>query len=151
MKKAIVVVILMLLPAAVIAQNTPDPKGQPYLTKGSTSIFDPSRLKMHQSYSFGYYSGGGSSGSIGYYLNSLEYNISNPLKVRLDLGFVHNPGALFSKGSSVSKSGAFVPGFSVDWRPSSAFHFMLDFRQVPAVGYGGYNGYYNYDPWEDYH
>jgi hypothetical protein len=151
MKKAVVLVILMLLPAAVIAQNAPELKGQPYLTKGSTSLFNPSRLRMQQSYTLGYYSGGGASGSIGYYLNSLEYTISNPLKVRLDLGFVHNPGALFSNGSNISKSSAFVPGFSVDWRPPSSFHFMLDFRQVPAFGYGGNNGYYNRDLWEDYH
>jgi hypothetical protein len=149
MKKAIALVILVMVPIIALAQNAPDIKGQPYLTKSSTSLFDPSRLKMHQSYSFGYYSGGGTSSSIGYYLNSIEYTISNPLKVRVDLGFMHNPTALFSGNSSVSKSGAFVPGVSLDWRPSSAFHFMLDFREVPV--YNGYNNYYNPYQWEDRH
>ncbi len=149
MKKTITLVILALIPITALAQNAPDIQKEPYLTKSSTSLFDPSRLKMSQSYSFGYYSGGGTSGSIGYYLNSLEYTISNPLKVRVDLGFVHNPSALFSRNSSASKSGAFVPGVSVDWRPSSAFHLMLDFRQVPV--YNGYNNYYNPYLWEDHH
>jgi hypothetical protein len=147
MKKTIALAILALLPAAVLAQNAPDVKGQPYLTKGSSSLFDPSRLKMHQSYSFGYYSGGGQSGSIGYYLNSLEYTFSNPLKVRVDLGFMHSPTSLFSRNSSAS--GVFVPGVTVDWRPSSLFHIILDYRQVPV--YNGYNGYYNPYLWEDHH
>jgi hypothetical protein len=150
MKKVIVLMILTLLPAAVLAQNAPDIKGQPYLTKGSSSLFNPSRLKMSQSYSLGYFSGGGQSGSIGYYLNSLEYTFSNPLKVRIDLGFVHNPSSLFSRNASVS--GSFVPGVSVDWRPTSALHFMFDYRQVPVYnGYNRYNGYYNPYLWEDHH
>jgi hypothetical protein len=144
MKKTIALAILMLLPIAVLAQNSPDVKGQPYLTKGSSSLFDPSRLKMSQSYSLGYYSGGGQSGSIGYYLNSLEYSFSNPLKIRVDLGFMHSPSSLFSRNSS--PSGVFVPGVSLDWRPSSLFHIMLDYRQVPV--YNGYNGYYNPYMWE---
>ena len=147
MKKAIALVILTLLPAAALAQNAPDLKGQPYISQGSTSLFSPSRLKMHQSYSFGYFSGGGRSGSIGYYLNSLEYTFSNPLKVRVDLGFIHNPSNLFSRNSSLS--GAFVPGISVDWRPNSLFHMTFDYHQVPV--YNGYNGYYNPYLWEDHH
>ncbi len=147
MKKTIALAILTLLPAAVLAQNSPDIKGKPYLTKGSSSLFDPSRLKMHQSYSFGYYSGGGQSGSIGYYLNSLEYTFSNPLKVRVNLGFMHSPTSLFSRNSSAS--GVFVPGVTVDWRPNSLFHIILDYRQVPV--YNGYNGYYNPYLWEDHH
>jgi hypothetical protein len=146
MKKTIALAILMLLPAAALAQSSPEVKGQPYLTKGSSSLFDPSRLKMQQSYSFGYYSGGGQSGSIGYYLNSLEYSFSNPLKVRVDLGFMHNPGSLFSRNSSAS--GVFVPGVTVDWRPNSLFHIILDYRQIPV--YNGYNGYYNPYLWEDH-
>ncbi len=150
MKKLIVLAILTLIPAAVLAQSAPDIKGEPYLSKGSTSFFNPSRLKMTQSYSLGYFSGSGGSGSVGYYLNSLEYTFSNPLKVRINLGFVHNPSSLFSRNSSVS--GSFVPGITVDWRPSSAFHFILDYRQVPVYnGYNGYNGYYNPYMWEGNH
>jgi len=151
MKKMVFWVVLLLIPVMAIAQNLTDLKDKPYLTKGSFSLFDPSRLKISQSYSFGYYSGKGGSASVGYYLNSLEYTISNPLKVRVDLGFLHNPSSILSGSSGVSKSGSFVPGVSVDWRPSSAFHFRLDFRQIPVTNYGGYNNYYNPGYWEDYH
>jgi len=142
MRRVILLALLLSIPAAVMAQDLTDLK-TPYLAKGKTSLFDPSRLKMQQSYTFGYYSGRGGSGSIGYYLNSLEYTFSNPLKVRIDLGFLHNPSAILSGRSSVSNSGAFVPGFSIDWRPSSYFQFRLDYHQVPALNYGGYSPYYN--------
>jgi hypothetical protein len=150
MKKAILLMILALIPALVLAQDYSNLQ-QPYLKKNSTSLFDPSRLTMHQSVSFGYYSGGAGSGSMGYYLNSLEYSISNPLKIRVDLGYMANTSALFSRNSSSTKTGTFVPGVSLDWRPSSAFHFSLDFRQVPVYNYGNYNNYYNPALWEDNH
>jgi hypothetical protein len=135
--------------ATLFAQQLSDLNENPYSSlqdnksKSSFSLFDPSKLRMRQSYTFGYYSGGGSSGTIGYYLNSIEYAISNPLRVRVDLGFLHNPAALVSKNSSLSNSGTFVPGFSLDWRPVSSFHLRLDYRQLPTYYYGGYNGYFD--------
>jgi hypothetical protein len=150
MKTRTLLLILMLMPAIVAAQNLTDLKDQQPVQKSSFSLFDPSRLKMSQSYTFGYYSGGGRSGSLGYYLNSIEYRISDPLKVRVDLGFLHNPSALVSRNSSVSNSGAFVPGFSLDWMPASNFHFRLDYRQIPMYNYGRYNGYFGPGYWEDY-
>ena len=151
MKKMVFFVTLLLIPVMAFSQNLTDLKDKPYLTKGGFSLLDPSRLKISQSYSLGYYSGRGGSASVGYYLNSLEYTFSNPLKVRVDLGFVHNPSAIISGRSSISKAGSIVPGVSIDWRPSSAFHFRLDYRQIPVTNYGGYNYYYNPRFWEDYH
>jgi hypothetical protein len=151
MKKMVFCFVLLLIAATAFGQSLTSPKDNSYLSKKSFSLFDPSKLKMSQSYSLGYYSGPGGSASVGYYLNSIEYSFSRPLKVRLDLGFMHNPGALLSSRSGVSKSGSFVPGVSVDWRPSPNFNFRLDVRQVPYSSYGGYNGYYNPGFWEDYH
>lgn len=149
--KKMVFCLVLLIAATAFSQGLTDLKGKSYLSKNSVSLFNPSRLKMSQSYSFGYYSGRGGSSSIGYYLNSLEYTFSNPLKVRIDLGFLHNPGSMLSSRSGVSKSGMFIPGVTVDWRPSPNFNFRLDVRQVPFNNYGGYNGYYNPGFWEDYH
>jgi len=149
MTKTIVLSALLLIPAVSWGQLLTDLEDKPYVNKGA-SLFDPSRLKIHQSYTFGYYSGKSGSGSIGFYMNSIEYMVSSPLKVRFDLGFLHNPSAIISNDRSVSKSGVFVPGVSIDWRPTSSFHFRLDYRQVPSYNYGGYNGYFNRGYWEDY-
>jgi hypothetical protein len=150
MKKAAILTILLFVPVVVSAQQLSDLKDRPFSSKSSFSLLDPSRLKMNQSYTFGYYTGRGGSASMGFYLNSIEYTFSNPLKVRFDLGFLHNPSTLLSRNSSVSNSGAFLPGFSIDWKPASYFHFRLDYRQVPTYNYGSPNGYYGPGFWEDY-
>jgi hypothetical protein len=150
MKKMILTFVLLFMPVLVFAQNlnSTDLKNNTYITKGASSLFDPSRLTMHQSFTLGFYSGQGGNQSIGYYLNSIEYSISNPLKIRFDLG-VLGGSSLVSRTSS--KSASFIPGVSIDWRPSSAFHFRLDVRQVPVYNNGYYNSYYNPGYWEDYH
>jgi hypothetical protein len=125
----------------------PDLKGKSYVDRDTYSLFDPSRLTMRQSYSLGYYSGGGKSGSIGYYLNSIEYVFSNPLRIRVDLGYLHSPTSMFSGGSSTLNSGAFVPGLAVDWRPSKNILFRLDYRHVPLGVYGQRAPYY-YDTFD---
>lgn len=148
--KKLAVIILVLIPVMAFAQSMSDQKGKSYVSKNGFSLFDPSRLLMKQSYSFGYYSGAGTGGSIGYYLNSIEYAFSNPLKIRVDLGYLHSPTSLFSGTSSGLNSGAFIPGFAIDWRPSKNFNFRLDYRHVPAGAYGGLNPYYNPYNREDY-
>jgi hypothetical protein len=146
MRKTITI-ILILIPVISVAQMVPPSGGESYVRKGGLSLFDPSRLTMHNSYSFSYYSGNGQSGTIGYYMNSIEYAFSGPLKIRLDLGYLHDPTSMFSRGSSGSNFGALVPGFSVDWRPSDQFRFRLDYRQVPFGYYGdqGINPYIQED------
>lgn len=147
--KKMIFLTMVLLPALLLGQgssNTPNP----YVSKNNSSLFNPSKLTIHQSYSFGYYSGGGSSGSVGYYLNSIEYAFSNPLKIRVDLGFLHSPTSIISGRSSLAKSGVFVPGFSLDWRPSQYFNFRLDYHQVPAYNNAG-PFYFNPNYGEGYH
>jgi len=150
MKKAAILAVLLFVPVIVMAQQLTDLNDRSYTSKSAFSLFDPSKLKMRQSYTLGYYSGSGGSGSVGYYMNSIEYTFSNPLKIRFDLGFLHNPSSLVSKNSSLSSSGVFLPGFSLDWAPKDYFHFRLDYRQVPSYNYGGYNSYYNPGFWEGY-
>ncbi len=151
--KKLTLLILVLIPVMAymaFAQGVPDLKGKSYLSKDGLSLFDPSRLIMKQSYSFGYYSGSGTSRSIGYYLNSIEYAFSSPLKIRVDLGYLHSPTNLLSGTSSGLNSGIFVPGFAIDWRPSKNFNLRLDYRHVPLGAYGGLNPYNNPYHREDY-
>jgi hypothetical protein len=142
MMRKLILAALILIPVIAFAQGVPDLKDKSYVGKDSCSLFDPSRLTMRQSYSLGYYSGGGRSGSIGYYLNSIEYVFSNPLRIRVDLGYLHSPTSMFSGGSSTLNSGVFVPGLAVDWRPSRNILFRLDYRHVPLGVYGRRTPYY---------
>ena len=127
-----------MVPVIAFAQGLGQGSGESYVKKGNFSIFDPSKLTMKQSYSMSYYNGGSNSGSIGYYMNSLEYRFSGPLKIRVDLGYLHSPSNFFSGGSSAANSGVFVPGVAIDWKPTENFNIRIDYRHVPVSNYGGY-------------
>src|SRR5512134_2280332 len=82
--------------AQVTSMPQPSFSGAPKvgdLTDGTAgpgwALLDPSRFKMRQSYSISYYSGSGSSGSVGLYMNQLEYQLFNPLTLRVGLGYLH--------------------------------------------------------------
>lgn len=111
-------------------------------------LLDPSRLKMSQSYSMSYFSGSGNSGSVGLYMNTLEYQFSRMLTVRVGLAYLHQPLGFLqnSGGRSELSEGRFLPNMSIDFRPSNKFRMLLDFRTVPT--FGGYNGFsrYGYGP-----
>lgn len=122
------------------------------------ALLDPSRFHMRQSYSISYMSGSGGSGSMGLYLNEMEYQLFEPLTLHVGLGYLHQPfgsrGAN-SGGASIS-DGFFVPDVGLEYRPSENFLMMVDFRQIPAgaspYGWGWGSGYgvgsrYWYDPW----
>jgi len=132
MKKSAMLIIL-LIPLLAQAQIAPDLKNKSYVGKNSVSLFDPSKLTMRQSYSFAFYSGAGHTGNIGMYMNSIEYAFSDPLKIRIDLGFLHTPSQLFSGNTSVVENGVIVPGISLDWRPGKHFNLRLDYQQRPET------------------
>jgi hypothetical protein len=69
-------------------------------------------------------------------MNSIGYQIARPLYVQLDLGVMHNPGALWGGNSAVS--GAQIrPNFLMRYTPSPGFQLLIDVRTVPMY-YGGY-------------
>lgn len=126
---------------------------------GGFSLLDPSKFSMSHSYSMSYFSGSGNSGSIGLYMNTITYQISDPLTLRLGLGYWHQPLGFLnnSGGNSRLSGGKFLPNVSLDYRPSEKFRFLLDFRTVPTYGRNNYtrrSGYGSrslfgstYDPW----
>lgn len=111
-------------------------------TKSGFSLFDPSKFNMTQSYSLMYSSSKYGSQSLGLYLNSIEYQISDPLKVRVDLAYYHNPGALVgNNNSTLSNSGSILPGLALSWKPSENFHLYFNYSQVPGYYYSPYDRY----------
>ena len=123
---------------------------------GGFSLLDPSRFKMSQSYTMSYFSGSGSSGSVGLYMNTIEYRLSDPLTVRVGLAYLHQPLGFLSNSGARSglDEGRLLPNFSLLYRPSNRFQLLIDYRTVPTIGeYGGlgrygvspYTGFY--DPW----
>ena len=97
------------------------------------SLIDLSRIKWSHSYSFGYFSGGGTSGSVGLYSGSIFYELSSALSLDLSLGVLHNPGSFFNR--NVSSDAAFLPGLSLDYHPSEHFRMTVGIQSYPGAYY----------------
>jgi len=104
------------------------------------SLIDLSRVKWSHSYSVMFFSGGGSSGSMGMYTGSMFYEISSSLSIDLTLGIAHNPGSLFNR--NINGDAALYPAFNLDYHPSDNFRISVGFISHP----GFYNPRIYYDP-----
>ncbi len=110
----------------------------------SLPLLDLSRLKISNSYSMMFYSGGGISGQQGVFNTTLQYQISNPLTLTVNLAMLHDPGALFNN-SNFGNSAKIMPSGRLDWRPSENFWMTIGFETVTMNRYGYFNpGRYHY-------
>ncbi|MEW5924578.1 MAG: hypothetical protein AB1746_11380 [Candidatus Zixiibacteriota bacterium] len=109
------------------------------------SLIDLSRVKWSNSYSVSFFSGGGTSTSLGYYTSSIFYEITPSLSVDMQLGIAHNPGALFNR--DVDNNASFFPAVNLDYHPSERFRLSIGVASYPGYYY---NPYYSYDPYRLY-
>ena len=99
------------------------------------SLLDLSRLKIHNSYTVSYLSAGNRSGSFGLFVTSLEYQLSNPLNIQVDLGYLHQP---FSMGrNNIDINSRILPNVRVNYNPSPYFNLSVNFMSM-----GNYYRYY---------
>lgn len=149
---AVVFTILMVLGLAAMAQDAEVARMRDASTVNilgtrpvSTpfSLLDLSRLKWSHSYSISFMSGGGSSGSVGLLNNSMFYEFSPALSLRVDIGVLHNSGF-----DNVGNDATLLPGFQLDFHPSEKFSLTIGMARynsaiaplyTPAFGYGRYN------------
>ncbi len=120
------------------------------------SFLNPNRFSMQQSYSVSFASGGQGSSSGGLYLNSISYQLANPLWLSMDLGFqtpLYSSGAynatgksgLFNHGNGARDASSFVlPRIGLDYKPTENMSFSLQFfnGQDATKAYGPMNPYF---------
>ncbi len=107
------------------------------------SLIDLSRLHFSHSYSLSFFSGGGTSGSMGLYTGQIFYDISSSLSLNLKLGIAHNPGSVFDR--TQSSDAVFLPGARIDYHPSENFRITAGFNTYYGNYYNPFEGYYY--PW----
>ncbi|MEW6051626.1 MAG: hypothetical protein AB1644_11285 [Candidatus Zixiibacteriota bacterium] len=108
------------------------------------SLLDMSRVRWSNSYSMSFFSGGGLSGSVGLLNSTMFYDFSPKLSLALNIGILHNTGALWGQGSS---DASILPGFRLDYHPSSKFSMALEVQQYSGLVNGfGRPGWWRY-PW----
>ena len=100
-----------------------------------SSLLSSDRITWSHSYSVSFFSGGGTSSSLGMLNSTMNYRISNSLSLAVNLGVLHNTASLWGQGNT---DATFLPGFRLDYRPSEKF-FM-------SISYQEYAGGYYYSP-----
>jgi len=154
-KKIAIILLFVLLPVLASAQLKSQAEGldmKKILKYGinpiglfSNSFIDPNKFQMTQSYSMSVGSFGGQSMSQAMYLNTMSYQISNPLSFSLQWGYLMNQplgGGNKSIGfnpSFPSNGGFFISGAQLKYTPSENTELKIEFRQMPYNPY-----YYNY-------
>jgi len=100
-----------------------------------SSLLGSDRITWSHSYSVSFFSGGGTSSSLGMLNSTMHYQLSTSLSLAVNLGVLHNTSALWGQGNT---DATFLPGFRLDYRPSDKF-FM-------SISYQEYAGGYYYSP-----
>ncbi len=132
---------LFLLPTLAFGQLKQDGKINmaQALTKPQTLVgligLDPNKFSMSHSYSLSFTSFGGQSYNQGLYLNTMMYQLSNPIKMYLQFGVQHQP---FGQNEFQSQSSAFVAGAGFEYKPSDNFKVQFEFSQQPNSLYSPY-------------
>ena len=107
-------------------------------------LFDMSKLEMRQSYSMGFSSGGGQSGSYGMYLNNIFYPINDKVFLNLNLGYVHNPFASFQTPSPAAVQGRFIGSGEINFFPTENTRFQFSISNLPRYGVDPYYRFRRY-------
>lgn len=142
MRKIIVIISILLLAGAGYAQLQSDLPTSYAPAKSSFSLFDPNRFHMSHSFSVMYMSSNSGSQSLGMYLNSIEYQVSDPLNIKLDIAFLHQPGAFYNTSGVSLSDGRILPAISISYRPMKNLLFQFNYRQTPML-YQYNNSIYN--------
>jgi len=134
-------VCLFLLPSLAFGQLKQDGKINmaQVLTKPQTLVgligLDPSKFSMSHSYSLSFTSFGGQSYNQGLYLNTMMYQLSNPIKMYFQFGVQHQP---FGQNEFQNQSQFFVSGAGFEYKPSDNFKVQFEFSQQPNSFYSPY-------------
>lgn len=145
----LLLITLLITPVVVLAGTSDEGLGlNNYLRSGGSNplglnpfgLFNPSKMTFGTSYSMSYATSGGQSLMQGLFMESIGYRLSNPLMLRMNLGFQHTPYSNFGP-DGITKSARFVGGAALDWRPANNMFLHLEIANYPSY----YNGY-GYSP-----
>ncbi|MDZ7330445.1 MAG: hypothetical protein ONB31_00530 [candidate division KSB1 bacterium] len=151
-KFGIIFMMLMLMPGLIFSQyrrqEKPTPISQELVRPQSNpfmglSLLDPSKLHMSHSFSMSFFSMDGKGVSQGLYLNTLTYQIANPLLFRLQWGIQSYPYNTLSKNHPAFQSGLFLSGAELLYKPSDKFEMKFQINQTPYYNRYGSGWYRN--------
>jgi hypothetical protein len=141
-------VLVIVIPSLMFAQLKSGVKPAPSISEelklpsngisGLGSLLDPSKFNMSQSYSVMYSNFAGRGNTFGLYTNTIDYRISDPLSLRLHLGYLHQP---FMKGLGLD-NGFLLGGAELNYKPMDNMLINIQYGNFPIRPYNN-NPFYN--------
>ncbi len=95
------------------------------------SLIDPSKFNMSHSYSLSYFSWGGKSFSQGLYLNTMNYQLSEPLFMQVRIGYVHQLFGIMNQSNGMNGK-VFVQRALIEYKPSKNMRLTIDYQADPV-------------------
>lgn len=147
MKKMLLFIVVLAIPVASFAQfksQTQLPSISAQIAKPASNLLlgflDPNRFQMHHSFSMSYATMGGQGMMVNSYMNTIDYQISNPLFLRLNLGLMNSP--INSFNNPALDKARFFGSAELSYRPSDNTLIQLGIDYRPGFYPGNY--YNNY-------
>ena len=147
MKKIVIIILVLIIPTMLWAQfktqNTPN-IGNAIAESPTTFLFgflNPDRLSMNHYFSASFMTMGGHSLMLNSYINTIQYRISDPLSLQLNLGIANMPYNNFGGNPGLNDT-QFFGGAELKYRPSQSTSLSVGVNVTPYyyLGYP-YSGY----------
>ena len=138
MKAKIILLLLIITSSVLIAQSQNEksvvfkPSEGFQKTRGFLDqLLDPNKLSISHSYSLSYYTAGGSGYNQGLYLNTINYQFSDPLLMQVRFGYLHQP---FGGSNNISEGNNkfFVQRAMLQYRPFKNTTLVIDYQAYPS-------------------
>jgi hypothetical protein len=141
MYKFLLFILILLIPITLFgqfkAQNNPDISSQ--IAEPATSFLfgflNPDRLTMNHYFSASYMTMGNHSLMLNSYINAIQYRISDPLTLQLNLGIANIPYNTFQGNSGLNDT-QFFGGAELKYRPSGNTSLSIGVNVTPGYYYG---------------
>lgn len=125
MNRSTLFFLVMMVPALAFAQfknQTDLPDISQAIVKPGAGIlfglFNPERFHMHHTFSASYMTAGGDGMMLNSYMNTIDYRISDPLFLRMNLGIMFSPYNSFANNPALNKT-QFFGGAELQYQPSN--------------------------------
>ncbi|HHJ53633.1 MAG TPA: hypothetical protein ENJ89_10595 [Caldithrix abyssi] len=146
--------LILSIPVSSWAQFKRD-SGQPdfssILGQGQSGLYlgfiDPEKMQIHHSFSMSYGAGAGYGMMLAAYMNTIDYQISEKLFLRTNLGIMTSPYNSFGKDSFLNKP-QFFGGADLTYKINNNTKIHLGVHRTPFGYYDPYypNALYNPSP-----
>lgn len=98
------------------------------MSPSTGSLFDMSRINIDHSVSMNYSSSGSNSVFINEYVAGINYRISDPMRLRFELGMSYVPYSTFSIPGEDQSADVYLKSASFDYKPNRQFHLHIGFK-----------------------